>query len=216
MDSRRRCFTPTQRRFIQIRDQTCRTPWCDAPIRHTDHITPANHHGPTQVNNGQGYCQACNHTKQAPGWHTHVAPGPGPHTVQITTPTGHRYQSRAPDPPATTSPETRSRDRSGKRSTRHSEIVVGARVLAEPLLGAVDGHLSPRATLQNDSSSSRQRTSPGWPAARWSPYRPCSVKLICCHKIAAPPLQPRCQRPAPRLGQSTNPAPELDPVPLIV
>jgi hypothetical protein len=101
MDSRRRCFTPAQRKFIQIRDQVCRTPWCEAPIRHTDHIQPANHGGPTEVSNGQGYCQACNHTKQAPGWHTRPNRMPGPHTVDITTPTGHRYRSRAPDPPGT-------------------------------------------------------------------------------------------------------------------
>jgi hypothetical protein len=101
MDSRRRCFTPAQRRFIALRDQTCRTPWCEAPIRHTDHIQPAEHGGPTAVSNGQGYCQACNHTKQAPGWHTQVLPLPGGHTVEITTPTGHRYRSRAPDPPGT-------------------------------------------------------------------------------------------------------------------
>jgi hypothetical protein len=102
MDSRRRCFTPAQRHFIALRDQTCRTPWCDAPIRHTDHIQPAEHGGPTEVANGQGYCQTCNHTKQAPGWHTQVLQLPGGHTVEITTPTGHRYQSRAPDPPGTT------------------------------------------------------------------------------------------------------------------
>ena len=34
MDSRRRLFTAKQRHFIRLRDQTCRTPWCDAPIRH--------------------------------------------------------------------------------------------------------------------------------------------------------------------------------------
>jgi hypothetical protein len=106
MDSRRRCFTPAQRKFIQIRDQVCRTPWCEALIRHTDHIQPANHHGPTEVNNGQGYCQACNHTKQAPGWHTRPNRMPGPHTVDITTPTGHRHQSRAPDPPGTARKQT--------------------------------------------------------------------------------------------------------------
>jgi hypothetical protein len=73
---------------------------------HTDHIQPAEHHGPTEVSNGQGYCQTCNHTKQAPGWHTTVVELPGGHTVDITTPTGHRYQSRAPDPPGTNHTES--------------------------------------------------------------------------------------------------------------
>ncbi len=38
MDSRARIFPPGLRRFIQARDHTCRTPYCDAPIRHLDHI----------------------------------------------------------------------------------------------------------------------------------------------------------------------------------
>ena len=36
-----------------------------------------------------------------PGWQVdRVNSGTdGPHTVRVTTPTGHTYQSRAPDPP---------------------------------------------------------------------------------------------------------------------
>lgn len=99
MESRRRTFTAAQRRFLRVRDQTCRTPWCDAPIRHADHVDPAIDGGPTTVGNGQGYCEACNYAKQAPGWRTRVISRSGPHRVEITTPTGHRYRSRAPDPP---------------------------------------------------------------------------------------------------------------------
>jgi hypothetical protein len=100
MESRRRCFTPAQRRFITVRDQACRTPWCDAPIRHIDHVTPHQQGGPTAVANGQGYCQACNHARQAPGWHAEAPPGVGSGLeVSLTTPTGHRYRSRAPDVP---------------------------------------------------------------------------------------------------------------------
>ena len=33
-----RRFTGAMRRFILLRDQTCRTAWCDAPIRHLDHV----------------------------------------------------------------------------------------------------------------------------------------------------------------------------------
>ena len=47
MDSRRRLFPAPLRRFIQIRDDTCRTPYCDAPIRHHDHIIPWHKDGPT-------------------------------------------------------------------------------------------------------------------------------------------------------------------------
>jgi hypothetical protein len=100
METRRREFTPAQRRLLRLRDQTCRTPWCDAPIRHADHILPAENGGPTSIDNGQGYCQTCNHAKQAPDWTTTpVESRAGPHEVHINTPTGHGYTSRAPDPP---------------------------------------------------------------------------------------------------------------------
>jgi hypothetical protein len=92
MDSHSRCFTSNQRHFLLIRDQTCRTPWCDAPIRHADHVRPAEHNGPTTVDNGQGLCEACNYTKTAPGWRQDVD---GDQIVTVT-PTGHTYRSRAP------------------------------------------------------------------------------------------------------------------------
>jgi hypothetical protein len=99
MESTRRDFTPAQRRFIRLRDQRCRTPWCDAPIRHADHVRTVLDDGATHVDNGQGYCQACNHAKQAPGWRTEVVSRAGPHEIEITTPTAHRDRSRAPDIP---------------------------------------------------------------------------------------------------------------------
>jgi hypothetical protein len=98
MDSRRRLFTTSQRKFIALRDQTCRTPWCEAPIRHTDHIRPVEHGGTTSIDNADGLCVACNHAKQAPGWK--AQPGPGA-VIDLTTPTGHRYRSRPPNPPGT-------------------------------------------------------------------------------------------------------------------
>jgi hypothetical protein len=96
METKARLFTANQRKFLILRDQTCRTPWCDAPIRHADHITPADHGGETSIANGQGLCQACNHAKQAPGWHQQTEPDG---TITTTTPTGHRYQSHPPEPP---------------------------------------------------------------------------------------------------------------------
>jgi hypothetical protein len=102
METRRRTFTPGQQRFLRIRDQFCRTPYCDAIIRHADHITPAGKGGQTSIDNGRGYCEACNYTAQSPGWHSQILSLPtGQHCVQITTPTGHRYRSRAPDLPGT-------------------------------------------------------------------------------------------------------------------
>ena len=100
MDARSRTAPPGLRDLIETRDQTCRTPWCGAPIRHTDHIRPHDAHGPTAETNLQGLCERCNHAKQAPGWHARPSPGPR-HTVVVTTPTGHRYTTTAPPPPGT-------------------------------------------------------------------------------------------------------------------
>ena len=57
--------------------------------------------GATSAANGQGLCEACNYTKEAPGWAarpTHDS-RPGRHQVEIITPTGHRYRSRPPPQP---------------------------------------------------------------------------------------------------------------------
>ncbi|MCF3140424.1 DUF222 domain-containing protein [Paenarthrobacter sp. AR 02] len=97
-DSRARFFPPGIRRFIQTRDNTCRTPYCDAPIRHLDHVIPWHSDGPTTVHNGTGLCEACNHTKENPGWKSTPEAG-SRHTLRITTPTGHSYQSQAPPLP---------------------------------------------------------------------------------------------------------------------
>lgn len=105
MDSRARFFPPGLRRFIQARDDTCRTPYCDAPIRHHDHIVAWHNGGPTSHGNGSGLCEFCNHAKESPGWGAEPRPGRR-HTLQIHTPTGHTYQSTAPPPPGTIMPGT--------------------------------------------------------------------------------------------------------------
>lgn len=143
MDSRARFVPASLARLITARDQTCRTPWCSAPVRHQDHIRPHRRGGATDATNIQGLCEACNHAKEAPGWsalviETTVGKVPGPpgnnkdftagthhaedspdrgdqhrqnlrsrgwdeHTVEITTPTGHRYLSTAPSLPGASS-----------------------------------------------------------------------------------------------------------------
>ena len=103
MDARARCFPTNLAAFLDLRDQTCRTPWCDAPIAHHDHAWSHAGGGPTTGDNGQGLCQACNHAKQAPGWRARWVPGEPRHTIETTTPTGHRYRSTAPPPPGTPS-----------------------------------------------------------------------------------------------------------------
>jgi hypothetical protein len=101
MDSRARCFPKNLGAFIDLRDQTCRTAWCDAPIAHRDHPWGVAQGGPTTAENGQGLCEACNYAKQAPGWRARTVPGEPRHTVETMTPTGQRYRSTAPPPPGT-------------------------------------------------------------------------------------------------------------------
>ena len=96
MDSRQRIFPRALATFLRLRDQWCRTPWCNAPIRHADHIVGAADGGPTSAEFGQGLCESCNYAKQADGWQHRPRPGPDGHGVDITTPTGHRYRSTAP------------------------------------------------------------------------------------------------------------------------
>jgi hypothetical protein len=98
MDSTRRVFPAGLARFIEIRDQFCSTPWCDAPIRNIDHALPHHADGATSADNGNGTCAQCNYTRQAPGWQVRPEPGPR-HSLRITTPTGHGYRSTAPAPP---------------------------------------------------------------------------------------------------------------------
>ncbi|WP_415855730.1 DUF222 domain-containing protein [Sinomonas sp. G460-2] len=99
LDSKLRRFPRALADFIEIRDQRCRTPFCDAPIRHIDHVVPAVEGGDTSVENGQGLCEACNHTKESPGWDQAVVgadpcDGTGPRGDILTvTPTGHEYFS---------------------------------------------------------------------------------------------------------------------------
>ena len=98
MDSRRRGFAGELRRFLVVRDELCRTPWCEAPVRHLDHVTAVAADGTTSAENGQGLCEACNYIKEAAGWTSRRLDGDR-HTVEILTPTGHRYTSTTPDPP---------------------------------------------------------------------------------------------------------------------
>ncbi|GAA5200491.1 HNH endonuclease signature motif containing protein [Arthrobacter gyeryongensis] len=134
VDSRARLFPAGLRRFIQARDDTCRTPYCDAPIRHFDHIVPWHHGGTTSLANGAGLCEACNHTKELPGWTTQTrtaTTSPGTrHVLDIRTPSGHHYRSTAPPLPGTHEPEIQpARSRHHRRRLRlHAKVLKFARV----------------------------------------------------------------------------------------
>lgn len=99
MDCRRRAFADGLGDFLVLRDQICRTPWCNAPIRHRDHVVSVEEGGGTSAANGQGLCEACNLAKEAMGWRARPGPDGAGSLVEITTPTGHTYTSRSPDPP---------------------------------------------------------------------------------------------------------------------
>lgn len=106
MSSNQRFAPPGLAAFLRIRDHgRCRTPWCDAPIRHVDHVEEHESGGATSEANTQGACVSCNHAKQAPMWrHTPTRTASGVHQVDIETPTGHRYESIAPPPPRAAEP----------------------------------------------------------------------------------------------------------------
>lgn len=100
LDSRRRLFPEGLKQFLLLRDKTCRTPWCDAPIRHADHVEPSSRGGPTSIANGQGLCVACNLAKEGSGWSAWVVDDGtdegARHRVRLRTPTGATYDSTAP------------------------------------------------------------------------------------------------------------------------
>jgi hypothetical protein len=92
MDSRRRSFPALLRRMVILRDDLCRTPYCNAQIKHLDHATPHAAGGATSWANASGLCARCNYAKENPGW-AHTA---DPSQLRVTTPTGHHYHHPAP------------------------------------------------------------------------------------------------------------------------
>lgn len=101
-DPRRRRFDGFLADLITLRDQHCRTPYCDAPVREIDHIQRWSDGGATSYRNGRAVCSRCNQTREAPGWTVQTVSLDHPaarHVTATTTPTGHIYRSRAPDPP---------------------------------------------------------------------------------------------------------------------
>ncbi|WP_246490670.1 DUF222 domain-containing protein [Brevibacterium oceani] len=99
MDSRRREFSGLLRRMVVLRDDVCRSPWCEAPIKQADHVVSFASGGDTDWENSSGLCAACNYAKELSGWRHNVTPD----ALEVVTPTGHRYRSRTkpisePDP----------------------------------------------------------------------------------------------------------------------
>jgi hypothetical protein len=98
-DPQRRHFDGFMKKLIMIRDRVCRDPYCDAPIRHIDHIQRYSDGGLTIYSNGRGECERGNYVREMPGWTVKIISSGfdgQSHSIKITTPTGHTYLSRAP------------------------------------------------------------------------------------------------------------------------
>jgi hypothetical protein len=125
IESRHRLFPKGLRELITLQDQTCATPWCDAPIRHIDHIKPHHRGGRTALGNGQGLCEHCNLVKETAGWST--ARTDSGQSV-VATPTGHTYESTPPPPlgypPSAGEPPRRRLDVASPRAASCIEIAM--------------------------------------------------------------------------------------------
>ena len=101
MDSTRRLFPPGLRRAVVARDRTCRTPYCNAEIKHIDHRRPWARHRKTAACNGDGLCERCNYVKTDAGLRVDMSYLRGRRVLELVTPTGHAYRSMPPDLPGT-------------------------------------------------------------------------------------------------------------------
>jgi hypothetical protein len=91
-DQRRRRFDGILARIVTKRDNRCRQPGCDSPIRHLDHVIAFHAGGPTTKENGQGLCGRSHTIKHLPGWKVTANAG----QIDWETPTGHKYRSTRP------------------------------------------------------------------------------------------------------------------------
>jgi Domain of unknown function (DUF222) len=107
-DSRRRAFDGALETFIRARDgNRCTAAYCDAPIRHIDHVKRYSDGGPTAFANGRGYCEFHNHAREP----LQVAragarPRPSRHT-STRPPAGPRPETSVPRAPGTRRPGER-------------------------------------------------------------------------------------------------------------
>jgi hypothetical protein len=65
VEARPRAFPASLRRFLTLAHQTCRAPFCNAPIRQMDHIVPWSQGGATSLDNGNGTCGGDNQKEES-------------------------------------------------------------------------------------------------------------------------------------------------------
>jgi hypothetical protein len=88
--------SPAQRRFVKVRDRTCRHPGCHnrAGWADLDHVVPHGLGGPTECANLCCLCRRHHRLKtHAPGWH-YVMTADG--VLSVTTPSGVTRTTRPP------------------------------------------------------------------------------------------------------------------------
>lgn len=101
MESTSRTYNGLLREFIRLRDQRCRTPFCESPAQQTDHITPVAKGGPTTAANGRATCTRCNQDKEHPDYRV---TGTAQHAVCAVG--GLKIPSQPPQPPSSAPAES--------------------------------------------------------------------------------------------------------------
>lgn len=100
MESTSRRFDGLLAEFLTLRDGgTCRTPGCNAPIRHHDHVQRAADGGTTTAANGQGLCERCNYLKETPAWTTWTPHSSPDNRHEVHGVTEHLRIIRSTSPP---------------------------------------------------------------------------------------------------------------------
>lgn len=100
MESTSRRFDGLLAEFLDLRDGgICRTPGCNAVLRHHDHVTRTADGGHTQATNRQGLCERCNYVKESPGSTSWVPRTPPDERHQVHGVTEHLRIVRSTAPP---------------------------------------------------------------------------------------------------------------------
>jgi hypothetical protein len=128
-DPPHRHFDGFLKKLIKLRDRRCRDPYCDAPIRHIDHIQRFSDGGLTIYPNGHGTCERGNYAREMPGCNIDAPPAAW---TANTTP------SKSPPRPATptsaerprSAPERRVSDRRAPGSL--GGLHLGGRIQSRP------------------------------------------------------------------------------------
>ena len=99
MESQARAFPKGLTDFIGVRHQTCRTPYCNAPIRHRDHAVPRHRARTHECVERPRRMRGLQLRQGGAGWSVATGELDGIQSAEFTTPTGATYRSTAPPLP---------------------------------------------------------------------------------------------------------------------